>query len=71
MSATRYLVIRVPDSGPKALAGPPNDFGSRSEAEARIGEITSEHRKAHHTHLEIMKYTGDKADALRNAGVLF
>ena len=68
---TRYLVLRVPGSGPPALAGSPNDFSTLEEAEARIAEIESEHRKAHHTYLEIMTYKGDRSKALADAGVLF
>ena len=67
----RYLVLRVPGSGPPALAGAPNDFATREDAEARIAEIERDHLKAHHTYLEVMAYEGDKARALAKAGVLF
>ena len=67
----RYLILRVPGSGPPALAGAPNDFATREEAEARIAEIEAGHLKAHHTYLEVMRYDGDKAAALKAAGVLF
>ena len=61
----------MPGSGPPALAGAPNDFATKAEAEARIAEIEAEHLKAHHTYLDIMGYEGDKAEALAAAGVLF
>lgn len=70
-SPKRYLILRVPGSGPPALAGAPNDFATREEAAARIAEIEATHLKAHHTYLEIMAYEGDKAAALNAAGVLF
>ncbi len=70
-AARRYLVLRNPGSGPPALAGPPNDFATRAEAEARIANIEKAHLKAHHTFLDILPYEGDKAKALRDAGVLF
>lgn len=50
----RYAVVRVPGSGPPALAGAPNDFATETEAEARIVEIEREHRMAHHTYLTIV-----------------
>ena len=34
----RYLVLRVPTSGPKALAGGENDFGSLKAAQARVAD---------------------------------
>lgn len=66
----RYLVLRVPTSGPKALAGGANDFASREAAEARVAEILAGQLKAHHTYLEVMAYEGDKMAALERAGVL-
>jgi hypothetical protein len=68
---TRYLVIRCPTSGPPALIAPPNDFGSEAEARARIGEIEAAHRMAHHTHLEVMAYDGDRLAALDATGILY
>ncbi len=67
----RYLVLRNPGSGPPALAGPPNDFATLKEAEARISEIEASHLKAHHTYLDILPYDGDREEALRIAGVLY
>ena len=69
-STKRYLILRVPSSGPKALAGAPNDFSSLAEAEARLDEITSGHLKAHHTYLEIIEYTGDKTAFLSAENIL-
>ncbi|MEM1066108.1 MAG: hypothetical protein AAGJ74_11455 [Pseudomonadota bacterium] len=63
-------MLRVPSSGPKALAGPPNDFASLEDAEARLREITSGQLKAHHTYLEIVAYSGDKAGFLSAEGIL-
>lgn len=70
MTAKRYLVLRVPSSGPKALAGPPNDFSALKDAEARLSEITAGHLKAHHTYLEIVEYSGDKSAFLSAQGIL-
>lgn len=69
-SEKRFLVLRVPNSGPKALAGPPNDFPTLKEAEARVSEITSRHLKVHHTFLEIVEYTGDKSAFIEAEGIL-
>jgi hypothetical protein len=60
----------VPSSGPPALAGPPNDFASLQEAENRVAEIASKQLKVHHTFLEIVAYSGDKAAFLKAEGVL-
>lgn len=70
MTEKRFLLLRVPSSGPKALAGPLNDFSSLNEAEARLRDITSENLKAHHTYLEIIEYTGDKVAFLNAKGIL-
>lgn len=67
----RFLVLRVPNSGLRALAGGPNDFASLEEAEARVAEIKSTHLIEHHTDLDIMRYRGDRDSALEEAGVLF
>ena len=69
-TATRYLVLRVPNSGPKALAGVPNDFASLEDAKARVSEIMSQQLKVHHTYLEIVEYSGDKATFLESEGIL-
>ena len=67
----RFLLLRVPNSGPKALAGPPNDFASLDEAEARLRDITDSHMKSHHTYLEIVEYWGDKIAFLEREGILY
>jgi hypothetical protein len=70
MNATaRYVVIRVPTTGPPALIAPPNDFATRAEAEARITEIERPHRKQHHTYLDVFEYQGDRTNALEAAGI--
>lgn len=66
----RYLVLRVPSSGPRALAGPPNDFATKSEADARLAEIHSKQLKTHHTYLEVVEYSGDKSAFLEAEGIL-
>ena len=63
-------MLRVPSSGPKALAGCPNDFASLEEAEARASEITSRQLKTHHTYLEVVEYSGDKSEFLTAEGIL-
>ena len=68
---TRYLVVRVPTSGPPAVIAEPNDFETESEARARIGEIESLQLQAHHTWLDIVRYTGDRTTALERAGILY
>ena len=67
---TRFLVVRVPGSGPPALIGAPYDFASLAEAEARVAEIEAGHLKAHHTHLEVLPYTGPLQTALATKGIL-
>lgn len=67
----RYLLLRVPNSGPKALAGPPNDFASFDEADARLREISDAQTKSHHTYLEITEYAGDKIAFLEREGILY
>ncbi len=67
---TRYAILRVPGSGPPALAGPPNVFDTEVEAQARLDEIEDGHLKAHHTHLEILPFQGPLAQALTKAGIL-
>ena len=66
----RFMVIRVPGSGPPVLIGAPFDFATRAGAEARIAEIEAPHRKSHHTHLEIAPYRGPLARALAERGIL-
>lgn len=70
VATERFLVVRVPGSGPPALIGAPNDFATRTEAEARIAGIEAGHRKSHHTHLEIIPYCGPRAEALAAKGIL-
>lgn len=65
-----FVVIRVPDGGRPALAGAPNVFDSRAEALARIAEIETGHRKAHHTYLEVLELEEPLGPALARAGVL-
>ena len=67
----RFLVLRVPSSGPKALAGGENDFDSLEAAQARVADILGAQLKTHHTSLEIMDYSGDRRAALVAAGVLY
>ncbi|RED14242.1 hypothetical protein POI8812_02653 [Pontivivens insulae] len=69
-SGKRYLLLRVPSSGPKALAGAPNDFPTREDAERRLAQIISSQLKVHHTYLEIVAYRGDKATFLEAEGIL-
>ena len=67
----RFLVLRVPSSGPRALIAAPNDFATEAEARQRIAEIEMDHKIQHHTHLEIVAYAGDKYRALAEEGVIF
>lgn len=67
----RYLVVRVPSAGPKAVIAPPNDFADRAEAEARIAGIEAAQLMTHHTHLEIETYSGDRAAFCDRAGILY
>ena len=69
--AARWLVLRVPTSGPPALIAPPNDFASEDEARARIAVIMERQRMAHHTHFEILRYQGERSAALAAAGAIF
>ena len=71
MSGTRWLVLRVPNTGPKALIAPPNDFATEAEARARISAIEAGHLIEHHTYLEAWPYAGDKFTALDAAGILY
>lgn len=64
-------MLRVPNNGPKALAGPPNDFATREDAQTRFDEIMSAQIKLHHTHLEIVAYSGDKYAYLEAQGILY
>lgn len=68
--ASRYLLLRVPSSDAKALAGAPNDFSTFEEAEARLSAITSKQLKAHHTYLEIVEYSGNNLVFLDAEGIL-
>ena len=67
----RFLVLRVPSSGPPAVIAEPYDFATREEANARIAEIEAEHLVVHHTYLEVMAYSGDKFRAMDAAGVIY
>ncbi|MEM6355459.1 MAG: hypothetical protein AAF844_07225 [Pseudomonadota bacterium] len=67
----RYLVLRVPSVGPKALAGHPNDFADLERAEARLDEIMGSQLLPHHTHIEIAPYSGDKFAFMDREGILF
>jgi len=67
----RFLVLRVPNTGPKALIAPPNDFATEAEARARIAAIEAVHLIEHHTYLEVWSYAGDKLAALDDEGVLY
>jgi len=67
--AKRFLVVRVASSGPRALIAAPNDFATEAEARQRIDGIEANHKIQHHTHFEIVAYTGDKSDALRAEGI--
>ena len=60
MIGKRYLVLRVPSSGPPAVIAEPYDFATEEEAEARIAQIEADHLVVHHTYLEVMAYFGDK-----------
>jgi hypothetical protein len=71
MDTKRYLVLRVPNTGPKALIAAPNDFATESEAQARIDAIEALQLQGHHTYLEVWPYRGDKFAALAAAGVLY
>lgn len=70
MTDKRYLVVRVPGSGPPALVGAPYAFDSLADAEARITAIERDHRKSHHTHLEIIPFEGALVVALEKLGIL-
>lgn len=67
----RYLVIRSPNVGPKALVSEPSDFATRAEAQARIDAVQSIQAMRHHTRLEIFAYSGSKREALERAGILY
>ena len=67
---TRYLVIRVPVTGPPARAGAPNDFATLAEARARVADIVSRARVRHHTYLDIEAYDGDLERAMEAKGIL-
>lgn len=67
----RFLILRVPNVGPKALAGPPNDFASREAAQKRVDDIYATQLKRHHTVLEIAEYRGDKFAFLTAERILY
>lgn len=67
---TRYLVLRVPGSGPPALVGAPYDFATDAEAQARVADIEAAQMKTHHTHLEIQPYEGKTQQALADLGII-
>lgn len=66
----RFVIVRVPGSGPPALAGAPNVFDTHDAAAARVAEIEAGHLKAHHTHLEIHAVEGNVPEALAAKGIL-
>ena len=68
--AARYLVVRVPSPGPPALVAPPYDFATRAEAEERVAAVEARQRKAHHTHVEIVRYDGSLTEELSARGIL-
>lgn len=70
MTDRRFLVVRVPGSGPPALVGAPYVFATLADAEARIAVIEQDHRKSHHTHLEVIPFEGAIGAALEKLGVL-
>ena len=65
----RYCVIRVPSSGPPALAGAPNVFETREEAEARVAEIESTHLMRHHTWLDVIAVDDPVTASLQARGI--
>lgn len=65
----RYAVIRVPSSGPPALAGSPNVFATREAAKARIAEIEADHLITHHTYLDVIAIEGPLYKALAARGI--
>lgn len=67
----RYLVVRVPGSGPKAVIAPPCDFPNYVEAAARIAEIEAAQAMIHHTHLEIEVFSGDRFVWCDRNGILY
>ncbi|MEM7189654.1 MAG: hypothetical protein AAF439_08590 [Pseudomonadota bacterium] len=69
--AERFLVQRVPSSGPPAVVADPYDFPTRTAAEERVAEIEAGHLVVHHTYLDIMTYTGDRYAAMDKAGVIY
>ena len=71
MSRLRYLVLRVPDTGRKALIAEPNDFATEAEARRRIAEIEARQLQVHHTYLEVWPYRGGKLAAMEAAGILY
>jgi hypothetical protein len=60
----------VPSSGPPALAGAPNVFATKLEAQDRIAEIEADHRKSHHTYLDIVAFEGTVKDGLAAKNIL-
>ncbi|MEL7348518.1 MAG: hypothetical protein AAFN17_12230, partial [Pseudomonadota bacterium] len=58
-------------SGPRALAGEPNDFADMRDAQARVQAILASQTQPHHTYLEIVEYTGEKLAFLGREGILF
>ena len=69
--AEKYVVLRVPSSGPKAVVGEPWLFETKREAEARLTELTASHLVVHHTYLEVFALNGDTYPALDNAGIIY
>jgi len=65
----RWLVIRVPGSGPPAAITPAIIYESEAEALAQIERIEANHRKTHHTYLDTFRFTGDIHTTLTVAGI--
>ncbi|MEM7644537.1 MAG: hypothetical protein AAF366_18730 [Pseudomonadota bacterium] len=53
------------------MVGTPNDFATRERALARIAEIEADHRKVHHTFLDVLEVDAPLLAALEREGVLF
>ena len=64
-----FCVIRVPSSGPPALAGAPNVFDTLEAAQSRISEIELAQLKIHHTWLDIVEVDGPVLPALQARGI--
>lgn len=68
----RYLVLRIPDPGPPALAGGPNNFDTLEEAIVRMQEIRDGQTKDHHTSHEVRSYVGDNMyEFMDSEGIMY